>query len=457
MVGAVNTFLIEARHAGADLFVVATSRRDGYEGEFGGGVVAFRSFRPLSETRALRCVEQYASTRFGDTTQAGDLVDKLRSAAKNPLTASLMSSPLQVTFMATVVSARGDPGQDRWQLFKKYYETIYDRELQKALPPFQAVLSEHPDVISRLHHEIGFWLQFQGEAAGANAVGLRVEQLRKLTVDFLGPGEKGFEGRELDDLADTITAAARRRLVFLTSRVEGELAFEVRGLQEYMAAECLMTGPSERVLERLKAIAPSPYWRNVFLFAAGKCFFDAQSRHYQDPLRLLCEDLNASTDATLEIVRAGSELGLAVLESGAPAKNPTYTRHLSRLGLELLTQPDVLGRDKGSVRVAERLAAVYRDPATSLYRDALQTRVGQADLARTLGAWPLLARLADRGVPWAQELADRHWPSDFRDQRRIVLAESDWLNSRWLWNKVQELIPQISPSAAAAIFWGRFI
>ena len=189
----------------------------------------------------------------------------------------------------------------------------------------------------------------------------------------------------------------------------------------------------------------------MFLFAAGKCFLDAQSRHYQDPLRLLCEDLNASADAVLEIVRAGSELGLAVLESGAPAKNPTYTRHLSKLALELLAQPDVLGREEGGVGVAERLAVVYRDSASTLYHEALQTRVGQADLARTLGAWPLLTRLADRGVPWAEELADRYWPGDVEDRRRIVLAESDWPSSVWLRKKVYELIPRISPSAAGSL------
>src|SRR5208282_3048574 len=156
---------------------------------------------------------------------------------------------------------------------------------------------------------------------------------------FLGsrPEAKGFEGRELDELVDSVTCAARHRLVFLTSRVEGELAFEVRGLQEYMAAECVMTGPTEDVVNRLRAIAPSPYWRNVFLFAAGKCFFDAQSRHYQDPLLVLCGDLNDSADVVLERVHAGSELGLAVLESGAPAKNPTYTRHLSKLALVSVT------------------------------------------------------------------------------------------------------------------------
>jgi hypothetical protein len=94
VVAAVNAFLIEARHAGADLFVVATSRRDGYGGEFAGGVVAFRSFHPLSRQRALQYVKLYARARFGTTIQADDLVEKLRGATENPLTASLMSSPL---------------------------------------------------------------------------------------------------------------------------------------------------------------------------------------------------------------------------------------------------------------------------------------------------------------------------------------------------------------------------
>jgi hypothetical protein len=72
-----------------------------------------------------------------------------------------------------------------------------------------------------------------------------------------------------------------------------------------MAAECLMTGDPEAVKARLRAIAPAPYWRNVFLFAAGKCFADTRSRYLQDAIRLLCEDLNTPTDALLAATRAG--------------------------------------------------------------------------------------------------------------------------------------------------------
>src|SRR5262249_43927813 len=155
------------------------------------------------------------------------------------------------------------------------------------------------------------------------------------------PAGKGFDGDSLVELTDRIAEAARHRLVFLTSRIEGELVFEVRGLQEYMAAECMMSGEPGLVLRRLRAIASSPYWRNVFHFAAGKCFFDTQSRHYQDALRVMCEDLNMPTDPLMSAIHAGSELGLTILESGAPSKNPNHIRHLARIALELLACPDI--------------------------------------------------------------------------------------------------------------------
>ena len=58
----------------------------------------------------------------------------------------------------------------------------------------------------------------------------------------------GWSGTEKGRLLTTITEAASIRLVFLTSRTEGQLSFEVRSLQEHMAAECVMAGLVESVL-----------------------------------------------------------------------------------------------------------------------------------------------------------------------------------------------------------------
>ena len=451
VVKAVNDFLAEARQTEADLFVVATSREQGYSGEFASETVAFRHILPLSTVRALRYVERYADARFGVTNPnwAREIVDKLRESAKRQLTAQLMTSPLQVTFMATVVAARGDPGEDRWQLFDSYYRTIYDREQQKAVPPYNVVLSKQRPTVDRLHHDVGFLLQYRGETAEGTAVSLPIAQFERLVDLYLH--DIGREGAEKEQMVKLITDAARHRLVFLTSRVAGELSFDVRSLQEYMAAECLMTGSPEIVKDRLRAIAPVPYWRNVFLFAASKCFADAQSRHLQDGIRLLCEDFNNPNTPLLDATKVGSELALDILQSGAVAENPNHARHLARIGLALLSQPYLVGTFREGASADQRLAVIYRDVLEAVYRRELELYIGQADTTRTLGAWPLLIQLIGKDISWAAELAESHWPHGEAQLplfQRVVPAVGD---VSWLRNKLREFVPTVSPSRIADV------
>src|SRR5262249_11590454 len=265
--------------------------------------------------------------------------------------------------------------------------------------------------------------------------------------------EVGREGTEKAQLVQHITDAARHRLVFLTSRVEGELSFDVRSLQEYMAAECLMTGDPEVVKARLRAIATAPYWRNVFLFATGKCFSDTQSRHLQDTIRLLCVDLNSPSDRLLAVTHAGSELALDVLQSGAVSENPNYARHLARVALALLSQPYLVDESKDGASADQRLALVYSDVLVPIYQEELQLRVGQTDVDRTLGAWSLLVHLIDRIGDWATRLAEHSWPTDYRTQLKIIRQMSPELwEIRWLTKRLDELIPQIPPEEALPLF-----
>ena len=217
--------------------------------------------------------------------------------------------------MATIVAARGDPGEDRWKLFDSYYRTIYDRERQKAVPPYDAVLSKHQSLIDRLHHDIGFLLQFYGESSSNEAVSISKAHFRQLVDSYLA--EDGYEGSDRTALRDLVVEAAHERLIFLTSRTVDELSFEVRSLQEYMAAECLMNGEPGVVRTRLRAVAATPYWRNVFLFAAGNCFADVRTRHLQDAIRVLCVDLDDSNDGLVAATYSGADLALDVLQSGA--------------------------------------------------------------------------------------------------------------------------------------------
>src|SRR5262249_15547720 len=83
--------------------------------------------------------------------------------------------------------------------------------------------------------------------------------------------------------------------------------------------------------------------------------------------------------------------------------------------------------------------------------DCLRLRVAQTDVVNTLGAWPLLARLADHGIAWARQLGDQSWPKDVQDQMRIVLADAHRWESGWLISRLANLLPQVPPSSALSL------
>jgi len=73
-----------------------------------------------------------------------------------------------------------------------------------------------------------------------------------------------------DGAADRAFADAdQHRLVLIAPRGDDGYGFDVRSLQELMAAMYVTTGPQDLVTARLRAVAPSPHWRNTWLFAAG--------------------------------------------------------------------------------------------------------------------------------------------------------------------------------------------
>ncbi len=449
VLAAIDDLLSEARQVNSDTFVVATTRLQGYRGELSSGPVALRYILPLSTPRALRYIETYANVKFArhDPNKVKDIMSTIRESSRRELTAQLMTTPLQATFMATVVSAQGDPGEDRWELFDSYYRIIYDRERQKAVPPYDAVFSKHRAIIDRLHHDIGFMLQRQGETAANTASGFPIVMFEHLVNQYLT--ESGWEQGQKSTLVQLITDAARYRLLLLTSRIQGELSFDVRSLQEYMAAECLLTGETEVVKRRLAAVAFAPYWRNVLLFAVSKCYADTRLRHFQEYVRTICEDLNASSDNLLAATMAGSELAADIMQSGAAAQNMLHASHLLRVAMRLLGHP-YISDEHGDISIYRRLVVVYRDALASVYKEELNLRIGHSVTTKTLGAWPLLIALIERGVVWANDLAARYWPAEVKDAVPILeLLVAHVPHSTWFRAKLASHIWRIPPSKAS--------
>jgi hypothetical protein len=268
-----------------------------------------------------------------------------------------MTSPLQVTILATLVDRVGQPPQERWKLFSEYYSVIYQRELEREIEA-ATVLRDHQPDIDAIHHRVAMVLQVESESAQHADAKMSEKRFASIVRDRLL--EEGHEGDNLDKLSSEIIRAAADRLVFLVGLESDALGFEVRSLQEFMAAEALMDGSDVHVTERLRAIAGISSWRNVYLFAAGKCF--AEKQHLRDTINTICAELNdPQTDPLAPIVFPGSVLAANLLEDGFARKQPNYARLLGSEALKLLKRP-------GSEL---RLASAFQEPLERLYMDEL--------------------------------------------------------------------------------------
>lgn len=422
VINQIHSFLGEIRQNESDVLIIASSRPDGYRDEFSGMGVIHRYLLPLDKQQALQCSEKYLANKYKDSANPKFIGDMniLEKSVSNPLIEKLMQSPLQVTFMVTVVSAFGKPSESRWKLFNDYYSTIYIRELQKSVPPFGKILEERKQDIDELHHNIGFILQYRAEFSGETTAEMKMSEFEHLVQIALE--ENGLEGAELAQEKTELVGAAKERLVFLTSKKENWISFDVRSLQEYMAAMAITNADSSDILERLKMIGASSYWRNTLLFAIGRFFSDPIYRKQRDNIRILCDDLNREGKKEHQFIKVGSILALEILESGTLGNTPAFIKNLSEIALELLDIPP------SKNDFPKRLATIFSGAQRSEFEKALQIRLGQKEITKSLSSWLLIGYLRECSIDWATELITICWP----DSKEDIILISELLSSKSL-------------------------
>jgi hypothetical protein len=405
---AIRDFMVEVAEADADVLVLATTRPQGYSEEFSPKNYRHRYLVPLTAERALAYGQRLSEVRFGeDPDRFERVVARLASAVANQTTARLMSSPLQVTIMTILVDKQGHPPQERWSLFSAYYSAIFSRELERDVETSR-VLREHKANVDAIHRRVGLVLQSESEQAAGTDAQMSEDRFRALVRDRLE--EEGYVGEELDLVEADIVEAAANRLVFLVGLETGVVGFEIRSLQEFMAAEGLMEAGDAWVHDRLAAIAASPSWRNVFLFAAGFCF--AERQYLRDTVYTIAASMNESQDRALTLSCEGSRLAIDLLDEGTVRQQPKYARLFVGLALEVLRLPPAGGRPD--------IADVYTDTHEATYREALTGHLSHSTFDERLGAWSCLAGLATRGVVWASNICVDQWPADAADGRRLL-------------------------------------
>ena len=344
-----------------------------------------------------------------------------------------MQSPLQVTIMATLVERLGEPPRQRYRLFEQYYRTIYEREVGRE-GVLSEILSGRKTDIDLIHYRTGLVLQTESERAGATEARLTDERFRALVRARLDEVE--VDRSVAEDLLTRITAGSLDRLVFLIRPQAGLVGFELRSLQEFMAAEALLKGSDEAVRARLRHIAPISHWRNVLLFAVGKCF--AEHEHLLETIDFICRELNDKAhDPVSEFTLWGARLALDILMEGVAKPHPKFERSLAKNALQLVALPDVNSNVK--------LAAIYDEQLNDLFVDAVNAQLERSEGGQHVGIWALLSALADRDVQWATEIVRAYMRSNNTQVVDRLVGMTRRRVKRWALDLLIETVPRRDP------------
>lgn len=432
---------------GAKSLWLATTRPQGYAGELDGLGLALhtRYLAPLDAEQALTYAKRLVEARLHSQSEQAKVMARMKEAAEEAATRRLMTTPLQVTILAALLRTGGRPPRERWNLFSRYYDVMYDREKNKPTE-VALLLDRYKQHIETIHARAGLLLHVESESADWTNALLTRERLEDIAHAVLSA--EGFN-QERQALVEQMVRAAEQRLVFMVQPRENRFGFEIRSLQEFMAAKALAQKGESATKARLTHIARASSFRNVTLFLTGKLY--ASSEDIRGAIGSeVCPALQQDPrDPVAKEAFAGAALALDILEDGAVLNQPKYAADLMRAALGIV---DVAPND-----LHARLARFYlsldehvpaRAEIEPLLRDGLQTRLAGESTKARVSAWMTLLSLVEGGEKrpvWAAPMAEASWPADSAERTAIVRAaqssrrrQAGQTRFLWLLQRVEE-------------------
>ncbi|WP_461142657.1 NACHT domain-containing protein [Spelaeicoccus albus] len=405
LIANLETFAAEAESERCDMLIMVTTRPTGYQDELPSEAFERIDLTDLAVNDALRYGQLVTKLRLPDDEARQDrIMSQLQQAAQDDRTKHLLRTPLQTLIMSIIAESAKQFAPSRYELFWGYYSTIAKREQNKN-SSLSRLLREHALEVLELHRRVGLLLQKEAETATGTDAVLSPLELRNEAWKVLAEAEYEPETRD-QELLERIVKTATHRLVLLTPRPGGGFGFDVRSLQELMAAFALTTGPLEETIPRLRRIAPSPHWRNTFLFAAGRLFTEPQpyqQRAITDLVLTLDEDAPERFGSMFPV---GPNVAADIIDDGMIAV-PKFLRHLVAHAMSALNEPagfELTGYTRmlmsaaatsDAVRgfVADGLRDALGGPATSRENaEAIQGAI--TDIGRATGACTAVLGLA---------------------------------------------------------------
>ena len=420
----------------ARMQVLVTTRPQGYLDEMRhiGVPLLTCQLELLKPDEAIRYAQKLLAAKIPGVDEQEAMLARLKTAASEVATQRLMTTPLQVTILAALVQQSGRAPRERWNLFHRYFTYTYNREVERNTYA-SGLLSEHRHHIELIHTRVALLLQVESENNGGAAARISSQRLGEIVHAVLQ--EDGVSQVERDALVEEITLVAQQRLVFLVDSEPGFFGFEIRSLQEFMAAWALTSGREKDVEARLLAIAKPALYRNVLLFAASRLFCEAS------PLRdvfadTICPALdNDAGDGLARLSGVGSLLAMEILEEGSVLSQPKRAKALFERACNLIKLP--------ASRDLLRLSKLANDDMLLMWQPILEAQLAQSGPFQ-VNAWVCIVMGIAAKKSWALALGERFWPH-FSDKANLfnTLKSLRWFPGQWLSPKFEQDPARVSP------------
>lgn len=434
---AISSLLSEFADLKADVLLVVTTRPQGYNKDLEPSVWEHWRLVDLTPERALEYARVLGSVRHaGDQERQSSIMVALRRAAQKSTTARLMISPLQVTIMHLIADTGGSVPAARWSLFSEYFEVLRRREKAKG-GVTQKALERNWATLGPIHQIAGLILQAESEVGGGAGASLEHSRFRKLLEMYLG--DQGYEQDEISTRVSELMHLALHRLVLLSTREEGRVGFDVRSLQEFMAAAAITSQDATLTGARLEHIAGMAHWRHVFLIAASRCFAEDVFHHRRAAVAAIPRILDVSRNDYL--VRNGARLALEMLADGIAVDHPLSRRQLAQHALELLLL--------GYARLDDDVAEACDATTVATVEDFILLNIDPSNGVLSLSSWSLLLGLASKNARFLRIAEDR-WPRDPQHAVAILEFIGAPLPSHELVDKAACSVRRAPPSAPPA-------
>lgn len=423
LISNIEAFVADAESNDCDMLVVVTTRPTGYRDEMPPSMFERINLADLTLDDALRYGRLVTGVRVADDTERRDgIITLLESAARDENLRHLLRTPLQTLIMSIIAESSGQFSPSRFKLFWGYYQTIEQREQKKAFAHGR-LLRDHAHQVLDLHLRVGLLLQRQAETASGTDAVLTFEELKGVAWQVLD--DAGYEPSTGDrQLLEKVLAAATNRLVLLVPQAGGGYGFDVRSLQELMAAYALTTGTLEETIPKLRRIGASPHWRNTLLFALGRYFAEPQPHQKQEATDLVLTLDENAPERLGSVFPVGPNLAMEILDDGMVSE-PKYQRQLVPHAMKALAEPE--GYDRHSYPRMLMSVAATSESARALVADGLRDALGGSPVARK-NAEEVQQAIGDLGRATGARAAVLGLATVLRDPAKALPVEpvADW-------------------------------